>query len=932
MRPRPLLIAVLTALAGLALPVVPAAAQDAPAAAQCVSAAGQLVAAPQGTADGAACPAGWPAPAEPAPPAEPPAPATPAPAEPAPTPAPAPAPAAESPPATAPVTAEPVAGTPETQAPEADEPTSKAKPRSKVDGKRDGERRKRVRDRRRSGGERSTGPDDRSPPPPPASLLRDGPGIGGDPLPPSAPGAPAVPGSFDGGGLGPITLPGPATRGVPNILLDRFRVPPFLLPIYQAAGVEYGVRWEILAAINAIETDYGRNLSVSSAGALGWMQFMPGTWAMYGVDANNDGRRDPYNPVDAIFAAARYLKAAGAGESLRRALWAYNHADWYVNDVLERARALSALPPEVVGSLSGLTLGRFPVASTSTYAGRLPTKGAAARLRGGNASIPVEGSATRRGMRIYAAPGAPVVAVQDAKVVSMGTSERLGRYIRLRDAYGNTYTYGHLAKIASLYPVPRPRSQSEASIRRELGLGGRDPKPTAPATRGKAGTLTADDGATPEPEVTIGGRPAREAAIRRIRVALGLALPDLARDRRDTGETVASPALPGTGTLGPISVPRLPALHPQIGTPLPVAAPAPAPAAAAPDDLTIPVPEGVTAFKAYFSEPRELDRDEMVLRPLRRGAQVIGGTVLGRVGAASLRFAASREPGDVRAARATATRLRAERAPHLYFEVRPAGARTPRIDPKPLLDGWRLLDSTAIYRARNPLVRGNGKPRRLSIGQIMLMSKEQLMRRVLDNPDIEIYACGRTDIRSGIVDRRVLASLELLAARNLKPTVTSLRCGHGYFTASGNVSHHTTGTAVDIAAINGIPMVGNQGPGSITDKAVRVLLTMQGAMKPAQIITLMEYAGTDNTIAMGDHHDHIHVGWRPNGDSRSVLAPEQWDRLVSGLARIRNPVVPVQPSRWAIKVTKKPSKVRHGHSQSHDHEGHTHGRGRARDG
>ena len=63
--------------------------------------------------------------------------------------------------------------------------------------------------------------------------------------------------------------------GVPNFFIDRFRIPPFLLSIYQAAGIQYGIRWEVLAAINEIETDYGRNLNVSSAGAMGWMQFMP---------------------------------------------------------------------------------------------------------------------------------------------------------------------------------------------------------------------------------------------------------------------------------------------------------------------------------------------------------------------------------------------------------------------------------------------------------------------------------------------------------------------------------------------------------------------------------------------------------------------------------------------------------------------------------
>ena len=97
------------------------------------------------------------------------------------------------------------------------------------------------------------------------------------------------------------------------------------------------MRWEILAAINEIESDYGRNLNVSSAGAVGWMQFLPSTWETYGVDANRDGVKDPYSPVDAIFAAARYLRAAGADQDIERAVFAYKHADWYVDSVLLRA-------------------------------------------------------------------------------------------------------------------------------------------------------------------------------------------------------------------------------------------------------------------------------------------------------------------------------------------------------------------------------------------------------------------------------------------------------------------------------------------------------------------------------------------------------------------------------------------------------------------
>ena len=98
------------------------------------------------------------------------------------------------------------------------------------------------------------------------------------------------------------------------------------------------------------------------------MQFMPATWKAYGVDGNKDGLMDPYNPVDAIFAAARYLKAAGADTDIRAAVFAYNHADWYVDSVLLRAQVIGGLPANLVGSLTGLTEGRFPVAAKATYA------------------------------------------------------------------------------------------------------------------------------------------------------------------------------------------------------------------------------------------------------------------------------------------------------------------------------------------------------------------------------------------------------------------------------------------------------------------------------------------------------------------------------------------------------------------------------------
>ena len=136
----------------------------------------------------------------------------------------------------------------------------------------------------------------------------------------------------------------------------------------------------------------------------------------------------------------------------------------------------------------------------------------------------------------------------------------------------------------------------------------------------------------------------------------------------------------------------------------------------------------------------------------------------------------------------------------MLFEIRPAGRGAPRIDPKPILDGWKLLESTAIYRAagKNPFFGPDAKSP--SIGQILLMSKEALPQRVLADPRIEIYDCGRHDIQAGQIDRRVLATLEFLAASGFKPTVTRSSAATAYLTTSGNVSEHSSGNAVDIAA------------------------------------------------------------------------------------------------------------------------------------
>lgn len=146
----------------------------------------------------------------------------------------------------------------------------------------------------------------------------------------------------DTGGAALLPASPPAPLEIPLIptSICGAGAPPALIPIYQAAAAAYALGPQgpaVLAAINEVETAFGTNTNVSSAGAVGWMQFMPATWSVYGVDANGDGDRNPYDPEDAIFSAANYLSASGMPQDTPGAVFAYNHADWYVADVLAKA-------------------------------------------------------------------------------------------------------------------------------------------------------------------------------------------------------------------------------------------------------------------------------------------------------------------------------------------------------------------------------------------------------------------------------------------------------------------------------------------------------------------------------------------------------------------------------------------------------------------
>jgi hypothetical protein len=132
----------------------------------------------------------------------------------------------------------------------------------------------------------------------------------------------------------------PECGAAPSTPLSK-EVPKRLVPLYDEAATRFRLGPEgpaVLAAINFVETDFGQNMATSSAGANGWMAFLPSTWEVWGVDGDGDGDKDPYDAADAIFSAANYLHDSSAPRRWWDAIFAYNHAGWYVEKVLRYAR------------------------------------------------------------------------------------------------------------------------------------------------------------------------------------------------------------------------------------------------------------------------------------------------------------------------------------------------------------------------------------------------------------------------------------------------------------------------------------------------------------------------------------------------------------------------------------------------------------------
>jgi membrane-bound lytic murein transglycosylase B len=669
-----------------------------------------------------------------------------------------------------------------------------------------------------------------------------------------------------------------ATSAASAQALGFYRIPLFLLPIYRAAAIQYGVPWQILAAINEVETDYGSDLSVSSAGAEGWMQFEPSTWLQYGVDALDAGYADPYNPVDAIFAAARYLHAAGAAKNLRTAILAYNHSEAYASSVLLRAKLISSYPKSVIATLTGLVDARLPVtgkqvswgsllpvpASASSATANAKAAASAAPLSGstpGSVPAPTPTAAAKAAsdaskaaiaapqfVDLMAAPNASVVAVQDGRVLGLGSSHRLGKYVILRDIYGDVFTYAGLGSIAPSYRLPKVPSAA-------LIAAAKSPAVVAAGGHSAGGSAA---GAGSDSPLTLQVKRAHTRSAK-------------SQDSVPAGSAESVPA-----TTGKVR------LFANPGNPDALAA----------------------AARVTTSTPAKGSGKGL---SLRRGSLVAQGTVLGHV-----------------------LVPHAAKDGHLRFAIQPAGD-TGSIDPGPVLANWKEL-AAALHPQG---ARGQTDLLGATASDVFLLSKSQLELAVLSDPGIVLDARARHEVASGAIDRRVLAVLAFLSRSGLKPTVLALHHGPGVSASESAASgarasarDSDTGGAVDISRVNGIPIAGHEGAGSITDDTIRTLLSLQGEFAPNQIVSLMKYPDATNTLATRAHANALQIDFQPSAVAvalspasvvkaahsaasgktapapfvaSSTLSLTQWNQLLARIGALPTPKVAAKPTAAAIR-------------------------------
>jgi hypothetical protein len=654
----------------------------------------------------------------------------------------------------------------------------------------------------------------------------------------SNPLAGVLPGSWED----PFIVPG--GTAVPQFFVQSFHIPPFLLAIYQSAATAYGVPWQILAAVNEVETDYGTNLDTSSAGAIGWMQFLPSTWKRYGVDAAASGSRDPYNAADAVFAAARYLDAAGAGHNLPGAIYAYNHSWAYVKSVLLRAQVLSGEPTALIQGVTELGEGDFPVqlgfdATYSKTSGQAPSASAADAATGATGatgataaappgSVGASAAPTKRtpAAEIYAGANAAVVAAQDGTIVAIGHSRKLGRYVKLRNAFGDVLTYGNLATVSRWFTWPKhdavsSRTLLSASLPQALAPG---PRPGSAAA--SAGNQRSGHSATGK--LFGSAKPATKPATIADATPLVVTLNLRSRLNLFTPLSALNDAARASTT------PAAHVHHRHISTP---------------------------PLARYFTAAIGIRAKDLELVRLRVGSHVLAGTILGRLAQAHAR------------------------RPHLTFELQPAGSPAP-VDPRPFLDAWSQLETLSLHHHGYAAAVYGPDSHLATVGAIRVASQVDLARVVLQDRRVTIASCERAAIRSGSVDRRVLAGLELLALHGIYPAVSGAWCASHRSHAPAQLR---TGNAVALTARSSAHTL--PGLAAETSRALRPL-------DSAHVSTTA--VRSELVISFGPAHDPQALAASAAFTGGFALSGPRWSALAARLSQISEPRIPTAVSAAAL--------------------------------
>ncbi len=275
---------------------------------------------------------------------------------------------------------------------------------------------------------------------------------------------------------------------------------------------------------------------------------------------------------------------------------------------------------------------------------------------------------------------------------------------------------------------------------------------------------------------------------------------------------------------------------------------------------------------------------------------------------------------------------------HFLFEIRPAGAGP--IDPRPLLQSWQLLGETQGQPQSDGQPLFGPDAGDALIGEIQLLSERQLRARLLSDSQLRLDTCGQQDIAAGRIDRPVLATLDFLLASGLDPTVSGLECDRSGAASSAGASEHASGDAVTITALNGVPIRGHDGPGSLTELAARRLLSLPAAMRPQQISGPLSLKGTAGTRVRAGSPDAVEIGFNPaaathatstaqgnkrapdstqtepaigsaatvakatSASSAARLDPElgtaQWRKLITRISHLAEPHVPSVPTSAAV--------------------------------